>query len=150
MPDSEQDVAANTQGNTPYVPKLTPEMEARKWKPGESGNMSGRPKRKPLTDAYAALLDKPIPSDMARQLKLDESTTYAQVIAMSLVREAVKGKVNAAAEVADRVEGKITQPISGPDGGPIGIKTVLVAPDAKDSTPRPELKPDFDQKLLEG
>ena len=125
MPDSEQDVAANTQGNTPYVPKLTPEMEARKWKPGESGNVGGRPKRKPLTDAYAALLDKPIPSDMARQLKLDESTTYAQVIAMSLVREAVKGKVNAAAEVADRVEGKITQPISGADGGAIQIVSTI-------------------------
>jgi hypothetical protein len=125
VPDSEQDVAANTQGNTPYVPKLTPEMEARKWKPGESGNMSGRPKRKPLTDAYAALLDKPIPSDMARQLKLDESTTYAQVIAMSLVREAVKGKVQAAAEVADRVEGKITQPISGADGGAIQIVSTI-------------------------
>jgi hypothetical protein len=125
VPDSEQDVAANTQGNTPYVPKLTPEMEARKWKPGESGNVGGRPKRKPLTDAYAALLDKPIPSDMARQLKLDESTTYAQVIAMSLVREAVKGKVNAAAEVADRVEGKITQPISGADGGAIQIVSTI-------------------------
>jgi hypothetical protein len=65
---------------------------------------------------------------MARQLKLDESTTYAQVIAMSLVREAVKGKVNAAAEVADRVEGKITQPISGPDEGPIQIITSIPRP----------------------
>jgi hypothetical protein len=120
VPDSEQDggnTARNTAGLRPP------------WKPGQSGNLSGRPKRKPLTDAYAALLDKPIPPDMARQLKLDESTTYAQVIAMSLVREAVKGKVQAAAEVADRVEGKITQPISGPDEGPIvheirGMKAV--------------------------
>jgi hypothetical protein len=46
---------------------------------------------------------------MARQLKLDESTTYAQVIAMSLVREAVKGKFNAAAELADRVEGRVME-----------------------------------------
>jgi hypothetical protein len=96
-------------------------MAEKMWKPGQSGNPGGRPKRKPLTDAYAALLDKPIPPDMARQLKLDESTTYAQVIAISLVREAVKGKVQAAAEVADRVEGKITQPISGPEGGAIPI-----------------------------
>jgi hypothetical protein len=100
-------------------------MAEKMWKPGQSGNPGGRPKRKPLTDAYAALLDKPIPSDMARQLKLDESTTYAQVIAMSLVREAVKGKVNAAAEVADRVEGKITQPISGADGGAIQIVSTI-------------------------
>jgi hypothetical protein len=112
VPDSEQD-GQNTGKNTAG---LRPP-----WKPGKSGNPGGRPRRKPLTDAYAALLDKPIPPDMARQLKLDESTTYAQVIAMSLVREAVKGKVQAAAEVADRVEGKITQPISGPEGGAIPI-----------------------------
>ena len=47
---------------------------------------------------------------------------------MSLVREAVKGKVNAAAEVADRVEGKITQPISGPDEGPLQIITSIPRP----------------------
>jgi hypothetical protein len=40
------------------------------------------------------------------------------------VREAVKGKVQAAAEVADRVEGKITQPISGPDEGPIIVRSL--------------------------
>jgi hypothetical protein len=100
VPDSEQsggNTARNTAGLRPP------------WKPGESGNLSGRPKRKPLTDAYAALLDKPIPPDMARQLKLDESTTYAQVIAMSMVREAVKGKFNAAAELADRVEGRVME-----------------------------------------
>ena len=116
MPNSEPEHGGNTERNTAG---LRPP-----WKPGESGNLSGRPKRKPLTDAYAALLDKPITPDMARQLKLDESTTYAQVIAMSLVREAVKGKVQAAAEVADRVEGKITQPVSGPDGGPMQVVVV--------------------------
>ena len=116
MSDSEQDEPENTSGNT-----LPPGMAEKMWKPGQSGNPGGRPKRKPLTDAYAALLDKPIPPDMARQLKLDESTTYAEVIAMSLLREAVKGKVNAAAELADRTEGRVAQAVehSGPDGGPI-------------------------------
>ena len=123
MPDSEQ--PAQNSGES----KSHPGSEnLRPWQLGQSGNPGGRPKRKPLTDAYAALLDKPIPPDMARQLKLDESTTYAQVIAMSLVREAVKGKVNAAAEVADRVEGRITQPISGPDEGPIQIITSIPRP----------------------
>jgi len=123
VPDSEQ--PAQNSGES----KSHPGSEnLRPWQPGQSGNPGGRPKRKPLTDAYAALLDKPIPPDMARQLKLDESTTYAQVIAMSLVREAVKGKVNAAAEVADRVEGRITQPISGPDEGPIQIITSIPRP----------------------
>jgi hypothetical protein len=126
VPDSEQDVANNEDSTAP--PKLLGGITGKGFMPGQSGNPLGKPKRKPLTDAYAALLDKPIPPDMARQLKLDESTTYAQVIAMSLVREAVKGKVNAAAEVADRVEGRITQPISGPDEGPIQIITSIPRP----------------------
>jgi hypothetical protein len=107
VPDSEQDVANNK--DITASPKLLGGITGKGFMPGQSGNPSGRPKRKPLTDAYAALLDKPIPPDMARQLKLDESTTYAQVIAMSLVREAVKGKVQAAAEVADRVEGRVME-----------------------------------------
>jgi hypothetical protein len=122
VPDREQDVANNEDSTA--SPKLLGGITGKGFMPGQSGNPLGKPKRKPLTDAYAALLDKPIPSDMARQLKLDESTTYAQVIAMSLVREAVKGKVQAAAEVADRVEGKITQPISGPDEGPIVVRSL--------------------------
>jgi hypothetical protein len=84
-------------------------MEARKWKPGESGNMSGRPKRKPLTDAYSALLGQTVPPEIARQLRISETSTYAEVVAMALLKEAVKGKVNAAAELADRVEGRVME-----------------------------------------
>jgi Family of unknown function (DUF5681) len=80
------------------------------WKPGQSGNPSGRPKRKPLTDAYAAILEKRIPAAVAHKLQLIGRPTYAQVIAMALAQEAIKGKVNAAAEMADRVEGRIGQP----------------------------------------
>jgi len=125
MADEPQaETPGNTQGNTPYVPKLTPEMEAAKWKPGQSGNISGRPKRKPLTDAYRAALDKKVLPEIARKLNIDPGSTYAEVIALSLVREAVKGKVNAAAEMADRVEGKVTQPLSGPDDGPIQVRSL--------------------------
>ena len=100
MPDSEQDggnTARNTAGLRPP------------WKPGESGNLSGRPKRKPLTDAYAALLGQTVPPEIARQLRISESSTYAEVVAMALLKEAVKGKVNAAAELADRVEGRVME-----------------------------------------
>jgi hypothetical protein len=65
---------------------------------------------------------------MARQLRISEASTYAEVVAMALLKEAVKGKVNAAAELADRVEGRITQPISGPDEGPIQIITSIPRP----------------------
>ena len=84
-------------------------MVEKMWKPGQSGNPGGRPKRKVLTDAYTALLDQTISPDVARKLQIKESSTYAEVIAMALVREAVKGKVNAAAELADRAEGRVME-----------------------------------------
>lgn len=87
----------------------------RPWKPGQSGNPSGRPKRKPLTDAYAAILTKRIPAAVAHKLQLLGRPTYAQVIAMSLAQEAIKGKVQAASELADRVEGRIGQPGDSPE-----------------------------------
>ena len=100
MPDSEQD-GQNTGKNTAG---LRPP-----WKPGESGNPGGRPRRKPLSDAYSALLGQTVPPEIARQLRISEASTYAEVVAMALLKEAVKGKVNAAAELADRVEGRVME-----------------------------------------
>ena len=85
------------------------------WKPGQSGNPGGRPKKKPLTAAYAAILTKKIPASVARKLQLLGRPTYAQVIAMSIAQEAIKGKVHAAAELADRVEGRIGTPGDSPE-----------------------------------
>ena len=96
-------------------PNPTPPPASGKWKPGQSGNPSGRPKRKPLTDAYAAILTKRIPAAVARKLQLLGRPTYAQVIAMSLAQEAIKGKVQAASELADRVEGRVSQPGDSPE-----------------------------------
>ena len=110
--------------NTAKNRSLPPKFAAQMWKPGQSGNPGGRPKKKPLTDAYAAILDKTVPPDMAIKLKLPESATYAEVIAMALAVAAVNGEVKAAAELADRVEGKVTLPLSGPDGGPIAVRTL--------------------------
>jgi hypothetical protein len=74
-----------------------------------------------LSDAYAALLNERVPEAEAAKLKLKPGATYADIIAMSLMREAIKGKVPAASEMADRIEGRAiqTQEISGPDGGAI-------------------------------
>jgi hypothetical protein len=67
-----------------------------------------------LTDAYAAILEKKIPAEVAARLKLLGRPTYAQVIAIALAQEAIKGKVQAAAELADRVEGRISTPGDSP------------------------------------
>ena len=115
------EVPENTNGKKTRT--LPEEAKPFMWKPGESGNPGGRPRRKPLSDAYAALLNEPVPEAEAAKLKLKPGATYADIIAMSLMREAIKGKVPAASEMADRIEGRAiqTQEISGPAGGPLEV-----------------------------
>lgn len=69
------------------------------WKPGESGNPSGRPKKKPVTEMYERILSDP------KNLAAIEQAT---------VRALLKGNmamVLQLREMTDRVEGKVTQPI---------------------------------------
>ena len=84
--------------------KLTPEMEARKWRPGQSGNPGGRPKKTKLTDAYRQILEELVPGD-------PEGRTYAQLIAWEMVKSALKGRSDAAREIGDRTEGRARQAI---------------------------------------
>src|SRR5215469_8992789 len=69
----------------------------RPWQKGESGNPGGRP-RKPISDAYADLAEHPFPGDK-------HGRTYAQRLAEAQFRAAVKGKTDAAREIANRIEG---------------------------------------------
>lgn len=91
----------NSERNRGNVKNLTPHQ----FKPGQSGNPGGRPKRKPLTDIYAELIDQICPEDKAGR-------TYAELIARALVKEAIKGRVRAASELADRIEGRVVQGIA--------------------------------------
>ena len=75
-----------------------------RWKKGMSGNPSGRPKSKTLSDAYRNKLEEPVPND-------PEKRTWAELIAEAQVRDAVRGNVQAAKEIADRTEGKARQAI---------------------------------------
>jgi hypothetical protein len=88
----------------------------RPFQPGVSGNPGGRPKKSPVTDEMRELLSKKVPGDK-------EGRTYATIVALRLVNQAItgKGNVNAIRELLDRVEGKPVQSneLSGPGGGPI-------------------------------
>jgi Family of unknown function (DUF5681) len=75
-----------------------------RWKKGQSGNPSGRPKSKTLSDAYRNKLEEPVPND-------PEGRTWAELIAEAQVRDAVRGNVQAAREIADRTEGRARQAI---------------------------------------
>lgn len=115
MPD---DQSPQTSGNTgeskgyhhPGSENLIP------WKPGQSGNPSGRPKKKPITEAYEALLNDP---QAAKEIAL---------AMFDVIKARGKGTAQAAKELADRVEGKVTDTIE--VSGQIG--TVVT------SIPRPE------------
>jgi len=74
-----------------------------RFQPGVSGNPGGRPKSKLLSEAYKRALEAEILTGKFKGL------TEAEVIAQRLLDEAKKGKVNAASELADRVEGKPRQ-----------------------------------------
>ena len=83
------------------------------WKPGESGNPSGRPKKKPITTAYEVVITNPLPDHLRKvklgkhELELPAGATFADLIAIGQCAAAVKGNTAAAQEIADRLEGKV-------------------------------------------
>lgn len=44
-------------------PNIAEDGKAYRWKKGQSGNPSGRPKSKTLSDAYRNKLEEPVPND---------------------------------------------------------------------------------------
>jgi Family of unknown function (DUF5681) len=77
-------------------------MLGRRFQPGASGNPNGRPRHDRLT---LALRDK-----LAEELPGATEQTVAEAIAGALITEALSGNVQAIREIADRTEGKPTQP----------------------------------------
>jgi hypothetical protein len=100
---------------------------AHRFKPGQSGNPGGRPKKQPITDYLIDQLDQPIPETMKAKLPpifvevYGTEATFGQVLAFKLVSQGMKGDMQAAKEILDRVEGKVKQSVAmaGDDGGPI-------------------------------
>lgn len=85
-------------------PNIAEDGKAHRRKKGQSGNPSGRPKSRTLSDAYKYKLEEPVPND-------PEGRTWAELIAEAQVRDAVRGNVQAAREIADRTEGRPRQAI---------------------------------------
>lgn len=86
-------------------------MVGRPFQPGQSGNPNGRPKSKPFREAIQRALEE-----------AGDDKKALQAVAAALVGKAMMGDVPAIKEIADRIDGKVTQPIAGDeDGGPITI-----------------------------
>jgi hypothetical protein len=94
---------------------ITPEMQAAQWKPGQSGNPSGRPS-KPFTAALLRIVEKKIANDPDGRVLLD-------AIAQQLIAKASKGDLASIRELADRIEGTPGRSITlgGEGGGAIGF-----------------------------
>ena len=89
-------------GNTEKIS----ESEARRlanlrlpWQPGESGNPSGRPKKKPITEMYERILNNP------------EHLAAIELATVNALKKGNMAFVLQLREVTDRIEGKVTLPI---------------------------------------
>jgi hypothetical protein len=92
--------------------------EPYRFQPGQSGNPGGRP-RKLVSDAYQRVLEQE--ATYGKQ-----KGTGADLLAAKMWRQAMNGKIQAAVELADRVEGKAIQghEVSGPGGGAIPLTSM--------------------------
>jgi L-rhamnose isomerase len=70
----------------------------RPWKPGQSGNAGGRPKKRSISEELERMLDEEAPNSGGKP--------WAAVIAEALLRKARRGDVRAISELANRIEGK--------------------------------------------
>lgn len=99
------------------------------WKPGQSGNPGGRPKRRPISDAYEKVAGLKLPEDLRVKLGLPKGSLYRDAIAIQQIRAAIKGNSPAAKEIREAIEGKATQRVElvgGEDAPPVGIVYELV------------------------
>jgi hypothetical protein len=93
------------------------------WKPGESGDPAGRPKKRPISDRYNFLVEMRLPKKLRLELGLWKGATYADALAMRQIDAAIAGNCQAAREVREAIEGKSNQRLETVDAEPF---TVLV------------------------
>ena len=91
---ADEEHGGNTNENTKSRPWLNPP-----WQPGQSGNPSGRPKKKPITEMYERILSNP------------EHLAAIEQATVNALKKGNMAFVLQLREVTDRIEGKVTQPI---------------------------------------
>jgi len=84
------------------------------WKPGQSGNPKGRPKKgEAWADVANQLLDSneiditmKMSNGKIKNLNLEADKSFRHAVIIGQIKQAMDGNVQAARELADRTEGK--------------------------------------------
>lgn len=97
----------------------------KKWEPGQSGNPSGRPHKRPITDRYREILETLLPDEIRKALSLPTGATHGDAIALAQARQAIKGKTEAAREIREAIEGKTPQRDEGAETCG-GVRVVII------------------------
>ena len=58
------------------------------WKTGQSGNPSGRPRRKPVSGRYEFMCEVPLPESIRKKLGLEAGATYGDALSLMQFRAA--------------------------------------------------------------
>jgi hypothetical protein len=80
-----------------------PQLDPYKFKPGQSGNPKGRPRRKTIPERMAELLE----AESLDGVEVPEGCCVADVIARNIVVNACQGRFVFTKELIDRLEGKV-------------------------------------------
>jgi len=81
----------------------------RPWRPGESGNLSGRPRKRPISDRYAERAEAALPEEERLKRGLPRGATYGDALAFDQFNAALNGRTEAAREIREAIEGKAAQ-----------------------------------------
>lgn len=88
-----------------------------RWKPGESGNPKGRPRKDVcLTSMVKELMDD-VPELMVGNKKNEK--TWRELIVQAWLVGSYKGNATFFKELLERIEGKVAQPLTGSEGEPL-------------------------------
>jgi len=128
--------ASGNTGKTPDGRKGRPENLRPPWKPGESGNPAGRPKLRPISDRYDSLAEMPLPEARRLELGLREGATNADALAKRIFDAAIDGRLPAAREVREAIEGKSNRRTE-----PMGPREVTIHVLYEDPFPKPARVP---------
>jgi hypothetical protein len=107
--------AQNSAGNSAKSRRGNPaKIKPFRWPKGVSGNPGGRPRKKPITELYAAFADLQIdelPNRIRKKLKDREGLSLAANGVLGLYLAMGEGSHSAAKELREGIEGKLTEKI---------------------------------------